>query len=233
MLRSDSDSLASSNLRNRVSDLLGQHLVATRVDPSGQRQRQQGANPSLPRSHRHRADRIAPALLSEHRPASPSSGRRRAAACSVHSPALTSRRPMLRTATWHNCVSGRPVPASAVKCRCHRLRVLCRNSQQRQGRSVRGSAALLPITKRRDAHPDHERELALRDPELRTHRLDVSGFEHGGARWPKRPAPNPARLANAREQFLKRPVLHLNSSRTNRPRTSVCAAVRSPCSFFR
>ena len=47
-----------------------------------------------------------------------------------------------------------------------RLRIPRGHAEERQRRSVRRAPPLLPVSQRRDAHPDHERELCLGCPSL-------------------------------------------------------------------
>src|SRR6185295_402285 len=102
----------------------------------------------------------------------------------------------------------RPEAMSAAECRSDRAGVLRRDPQERSSRAYRPAPALLPVPKRSDAHPDHERKIRLRLPELLADGPDVLFPDLGHARRLHVPAEDPATLADARAELAKHLLVH-------------------------
>jgi hypothetical protein len=58
--------------------------------------------------------------------------------------------------------------------------------------AIRGPSSLFPVAQRRDAYPDHRRELGLRAPELRPHRAYVRRVEDRRSRRRRAAAGKPS-----------------------------------------
>jgi len=114
----------------------------------------------------------------------------------------------------------------------YRLWILCGKPQKRQGRTVRRATPLLPVAQRAHTDTDHQGEFALRGAEFPSYDLDLRGTEHRCSRRLHPAPPNAACLPHTRDEFPKRCIFHLNSSRTSCPSVRACPGVKSPCSFF-
>jgi hypothetical protein len=75
------------------------------------------------------------------------------------------------------------------------------NAERRERWAIWRVAALLPGLQGRHAHPDHERELALRCAKTRSNRLDVFQLEHRRPPSLQHAAANPASLSHTTHQF--------------------------------
>ena len=66
------------------------------------------------------------------------------------------------------------------------------------------ATSLLPVAKRPDAHPYHERELSLRLPETGSKGFDVRRLEFRDSSWPADSAADASRLAYTGEKLTER-----------------------------
>ena len=102
----------------------------------------------------------------------------------------------------------RPTFCVRVQRLDHRFRIPSGHTEQGQGRAIGRPPPLFPIPERGDAHADHQREFRLGGVEFRPHGLHIRRMEGRGPGRSSGAPTNLTGLPNAREQFLKRRVLH-------------------------